>query len=264
MKITNATHFADLSNEDYHAHGKDVISSSFVKDVCKHSISKALEPTKISPALIFGSAFHTGMEEDGLVKVKKDFTLLPAVDKRTKKYKDAIEKVKKDGVSEQRIISQFDFYQIQKMVRAAYENEVFKSMNKEHDFADEHSFFGDYNGVRYRIRPDRLYKNPFTEEPFAIVDYKSCQDVYKFKRDIFIYRYDVQAIFYSLFLDIDPRNFYFLAVEKEKPFSTQMYRLSDETIKRATDDMYNALRLIEQWKQTGNQYITDKPLIIEA
>ena len=54
--------FSNMSNKDYHEHGSDYISSSFVKSVAKHSIAKALQPIEPNQALIFGDAMHTYFE----------------------------------------------------------------------------------------------------------------------------------------------------------------------------------------------------------
>jgi hypothetical protein len=264
MEFTITSIEEDMSNEDYHKVGAGIISSSFVKDVAKHSVGKAIantESLKVSHALIFGSAFHTAMEDAGVEGMLENFHVLPAIDKRTTEYKKAFSEAQEQGISEQRIINEIDVKVIRAMRKSVLQNEMFADLNK-NPYIDELLIFGTHNGIDYRVRPDRLYYTDDSKTtPLAIVDYKTCQDVTKFKKDAFTYMYPVQAIFYADFLGIDPKHFYFVAVEKSKPYTSQVFRLSPKTIESARKLMETAIQQIEAWKKSDIIPSINKPIL---
>ena len=56
FKITKVV--TDLSNEKYHSVGTEIISSSYLKGIYKHSIKRAKIPMESNDALVFGTQFH--------------------------------------------------------------------------------------------------------------------------------------------------------------------------------------------------------------
>jgi hypothetical protein len=224
--------FTDLSNADYHSHGAKIISSSYLKNVYKHSIDKASMPMGSSPALEFGSAFHDVMEL-GIEEWNKIYAVAPDVDKRTTVYKDFA----KENLGKV-CLSGGDSEKIMRMRDSVESNEFFKYLNSTYESHKEWSFFGRYNDIRCRVRPDVCYSDiskatgidPIKRDIKVAIDYKTCQDVTLFKYDLKKYAYDLQAVYYSDFLGIDPTNFYFVAVEKTYPYTTQVFRLSESSI----------------------------------
>lgn len=224
--------YTDLSNADYHSHGREIISSSYLKSVYKHSAAKASIPMSNSPALEFGSAFHDMMEL-GVEDWNKVYAVAPDVDKRTTVYKDFV----KENTNKV-CLSASDSEKIMRMCDSVRSNEFYKYLTNSYAVHKEYSFFGRYDDIRCRVRPDVCYSDLSevtntdpTKLSFKVaIDYKSCQDVTLFKYDVKKYAYDLQAVYYSDFLGIDPSDFYFVAVEKTYPYTTQVFRLSDQSI----------------------------------
>ena len=265
--ISNMKIYSDLSNNDYHAL-KDYISSSFVKAVAKHSISRAMVKTDPSPALIFGDAMHTYFESRELFnkrfvvfddeKIVQDIMerrpdiINPSMTKDYKIYKSEFEQSLKE---DQTVISAHDMERIQHMYNSAINNEGLKTVYDLYDydeFWDEYSFISDapdIHGLMYRVRPDRLLVRD--EEPLAIIDWKSCQDASRraFNADFWKYRYDLQAVFYCDVLSISTFKFYFVAIEKEFPYNTAVYSISEDTMIQAAIELNHIKSRIAEWKE---------------
>jgi hypothetical protein len=69
--------------------------------------------------------------------------------------------------------------------------------------------------------------------------------------DVLKYRYDIQAAFYCDALGFDPKEFRFIAVETNHPFSIEVYGLSDEMIELGRNG--NAYKMgykqaLDNWK----------------
>lgn len=261
--------FSNMSNKDYHEHGSSYISSSFVKSVAKHSIQKALQPTEPNQALIFGDAMHTYFEsvtefhsrfvifDDteviSSIRDARPEIMAPSMTKEYKAFKREFEK----GVDpDQTIISVDDAERIEFMFKSVEKNKGVQEINDLYEYNavwDEYSFFtdesfGKFKPLNFRVRPDKMLV--FDETPMAIIDWKSCKDasVGAFRSDFFRYRYDIQAAFYCMVLNLDYSDFYFVAIEKEYPYNSAVYTLSYETYTKAMNDMTNALVQIAEWK----------------
>jgi len=263
--------FSNMSNADYHAL-KDYISSSFVKGVAKHSVSKALQPIEPSQALLFGDAMHTYFEDREAFhrrfKVFKDSEIIAEILKRrpditnptmTKDYKTYKNDFECSLGENQVSLSEADMERIHYMYNSAISNEALKGiydMYEPHDTWDEYSFLSeeaDLFGLKYRVRPDRLLVRD--EEPLAIIDWKSCRDasVKAFKSDFWKYRYDLQAAFYCDVLGVLLDDFYFVAIEKEFPYNTAVYSLDVETQMNALKELNVIKERISKWKNNPTQ-----------
>lgn len=264
--------YKDLSNSDYHSMS-DHISSSFVKNVSKHSIAKALEPTKPSPALIFGDAMHTYFEDREAFhrrfKVFKDSEIIaqilearpditaPTMTKEYKNYKNDFEcSLGEDQTS----ISEQDMETIHQMYNSTISNPALKKIYDDYEADqvwDEYSFITDEEdlfGLNYRVRPDRLLVDK-DEEPLAIIDWKSCRDasVKSFRSDFWKFRYDLQAVFYCDVLGISTDRFFYVAIEKEYPYNTAVYSIDDETAISAAKELSEIKQRISDWKKNPTQ-----------
>ena len=262
-----------MSNQDYHAYGTDYISSSFVKNVAKHSIAKALQPIEASQALVFGDAMHTYFESKtefhsrfvtfddkdliSSIKEARPNIMAPTMTKEYKAFKTEFEK----GIdSDQTIISLDDVERIEFMYESVRNNKAVAQINELYDYDaiwDEYSILKDpeynkYYPLKFRVRPDKMLVQD--ENPLAILDWKSCKDASKnaFRSDFFRYRYDIQAVFYCMVLGLSCSDFYYVAIEKEYPYNSAVYTLSEETYSKACDDMATALVQIIKWKDQPN------------
>ena len=259
--------YSDLSNQEYHSLNQHV-SSSFVKSVAKHSIDRAMLKLDATPALLFGDAMHTYFESreqfhkrfvifddeeiiKDILERRPDITT-PSMTKDYKIYKSDFES---SLDPDQSVISAYDMDRIKHMYNSAVTNEGLKSIYDMYDydeFWDEYSFISDEEdlwGLKYRVRPDRMLV--LDMEPLAIIDWKSCQDASEkaFRSDFWRYRYDLQAVFYCDVLSIPAQNFYFVAIEKEFPYNTAVYSLSEETIVNTALELNRIKSRISQWKK---------------
>lgn len=259
--------YSDLSNQDYHSL-RDYISSSFVKNVAKHSIAKALQPIEPSPALLFGDAMHTYFEDreayNQRFKVFDDTQIIadilerrpdisaPTMTKDYKTYKTQFEESLQEGQS---VIGGEDHHRIEQMYKSAMNNEGLKKVYDLYEadaMLDEYSFLTDepdLHGLLYRVRPDRLLQR--NSEPVAIIDWKSCRDASEksFRSDFYKYRYDLQAVFYCDVLSISVSDFYFVAIEKEFPYNTAVYGVDSETATRAAQELNVIKYRIGEWME---------------
>lgn len=265
----------DMSNQEYHSHGSEIISSSFVKSVLKNgSVGHALTPFTGNAATEFGTFFHDLMEltpinfmdhyevlsesqlemEARALRGEKATKNLKA----TSEYKTCLANLQESAEAEDKTLINEDVYKhIMIMRENVVTNEAYKSLYQFGKPVREHSYFGSFNGLQYRMRFDLGFL--MDGSLVALADYKTCKSLKDFEADLIRsvkykggWRYDVQAVFYSDFVGVDPSNFYFVAVEKEYPFSTGVYALSEDSIEKARADFYIAHEKIKDWKITGD------------
>lgn len=260
--------YKTISNDEYRA--MDGWSSTQIKQVVQHSIERALIPLKDSEALQFGRAFHTYMEDPSQflteyavfddeqliadILAKRPDISAPTM---TKDYKTAKSQFDADN-ADKTIIGLQDFRTLERMRVETMKNPMVENLMQSYvnEPILEGSFFstidvpadftGDYDdlSVLCKARPDFLAETK--DGLHYMVDWKSCRDASPkgFRSDFFRFRYDVQAVFYSMVVGINPQHFYFVAIEKEEPFNVGVYNLSPETIQGAYDEVNDALRRI--------------------
>lgn len=110
--------------------------------------------------------------------------------------------------------------------------------------------FSIFKDLKFRIRPDYM---TIKDNVSFMFDWKTCKNasLKAFKKDFFSLGYDIQAIFYAGVYGLDPKKFFFVAVEKETPFSSAVYGLDEVTIDSGILKLYHALLRIKKWKETG-------------
>jgi len=228
----------DMSNKMYHSVGTEIISSSYLKGVYKHSIKRASVPLESNDALVFGSHFHD-MCEYGVEEFKNKYSVIPdeCSNKRTKLYKEFI-------ADNENAITKVDYKKVSLMYETLNSNLFYRDLEENYSSYAEYSFFAKKDGLDFRIRPDKYYS--YDSKIVYVVDFKTCQDVTKFKFDVNTYNYDLQAVFYSDVLGINPSDFYFIAIEKTFPYTTQVFGLSDQAIDRGRAKMDIAIDRIKK------------------
>jgi len=265
LKFNIYEYAEDMSNSEYHS--RKEISSSFIKNVSKHSVGRARVPLDTSgalgKALIMGDAFHEYMELDAL---SDRFTIKPnSINLSTTKGKEW----KASIDPSQLILTESEHADIRGMYDSASKNSFVKKMKQteesckiagtEFHSRDEWSFFADGDdeytrGLTFRIRPDRHIS--IEDEVVWIVDWKSTNDLKKLIRWDFIdLGYDQQAVFYCDFLGIDPSKFVFVCVEKKSPYSCRPIFLSQETIISARIKLIKTIDRIRKAKEGGSNDI---------
>lgn len=269
----------NLSNAEYHSHGANIISSSFVKTVCKRgSVAHALIPFEANKeALAFGTAFHDFREseedfynnyyvldDDEICKEAINIRYKKGLDtksvRQTTEYKNLSLGAKREA-DKRTIITPNVLSAIKSMSFSVDNNRVFKEIvDSCHTLHVETSFFGNVMGIPVRVRPD-VHGEDIDGNIVMAMDYKTCQSVAEFKWDFKKYRYDVQDVFYSDFLGIPCDNFYFVAVEKTSPYQSQVFTMSEKTEEWARRDLENALHLIKAWKDWGDDGLSQDQIV---
>jgi exodeoxyribonuclease VIII len=230
------------SNETYHSN-KRFISSSGVKKIHKKSIYHYLNELPFtSTSMQLGTLIHTAVLEPE--KLDDEYYIMPKVDKRTKAGKEdyALHLEKSKGKI---IIDDSMIYIKDRIVENFLKNEDAVKYTKG---VIELSHYTELMGVPVKVRPDCR-----DESLSFISDPKTCQDnsPKAFKRDIFKYGYHIQAAFYSDALGVDPKNFIFIAIETNHPYSVQCYSLSDEIIEYGREDYKSALLKWKDYTDSG-------------
>ena len=259
--------YSNLSNAEYHSMS-DHVSSSFVKAVSKHSISRAMQKFDPTPALIFGDAMHTYFEDRSefvrrfvvfddteivaeIMKRRPEISV-PSMTKEYKSFKAQFEESLKEG---QTVITQHEMDSIEYMYRSAVDNTGLQSIYQDYahdDIWDEYSFLSeipDHHGLLYRVRPDRLLvKN---DQPQIIIDWKSCRDASEkaFRSDFWKFRYDLQAAFYCSLLEVPMDQFFYVAIEKEFPYNSAVFSIDEDTQMRAMRELELIKERIGEWKE---------------
>lgn len=208
------------TNEEYHS--KDSISASGLKMIAKKSVKHFLNRKyNETDAMKFGTAVHTAMLESD--KFYDDYYIMPKVDGRTKEGK-ALKAQHIENAKGKIVLDETDHERIKAIMANLKNNELAQKYCKGEI---EVSHYGEMDGVDIRVRPD--CKNSIAG---WISDVKTCQDnsPEKFRIDVLKFRYDLQATFYCDALGYDPKEFRFIAVETNYPYSIEVYGLSDDLI----------------------------------
>ena len=237
----------DLSNAEYHA--TDAVSSSDVKKVLMESVWHWHHATyKSSPAMDFGTAVHDIRLEDG-----KNIVCGPAT-RRGNAWKDAEELAKKEG---KLLLTEGDYNDAYECSKALLEDPVCAKQLNAEEGMKEHSIFVTcpVTKLKLKARPD-IY-NPKDK---VMSDLKCTVDPSPagFLRQIYKFRYDAQAFFYSyvaMLAKLEVRHFCFLAVSNKPPYKAHMHNMSMEAMKLAENDVMRALKQIAEAKKT-NTYET--------
>lgn len=230
---------------------KDRISASDIKNFLvspKYYFYKKYEEQKKSEAerhFIIGSALHELILEPEFFK--NNYLVTPKFDMRTNVGKTAHTEFLQQA--EGKVLLNIDEYEmIVKMGQSASENETFLDLIW--DSYRELSCYtiDEKTGLKLKMRPDSFAKNKST-----ITDIKSCQkSSYKdFKGDVYKFGYSITSAFYKDFLNRE--NYVFCAIEKQAPYQTALYMLSDEMIEYGRGQYRMALDLLK-WSYDNNYW----------
>lgn len=260
-------------NDHYHSQTQ-YISSSAIKTIAKKSVLHYLrEEPYTGPALAIGSAFHTLVLEPELFE-KEYLIVSKKIDRRTKAGKEEMVEIEeKAAENKQSIVMADDYNMIQSMAKSVSDNtEYQKALDncvKEVSIYIEDFRIPDLDvDLKVRVRPDAYCKDQICIGEWVmnnvVIDLKSCQDASPrgFKYAVYQFGWHIQAAFYldlmthvskSLGLDEPFNNFLFLAVEKSVPFTSQMYRLSDDMIEEGRKQYQKAIRMWHHYVTTNEE-----------
>lgn len=233
----------DLTNEEYHK--LDAVSSSDVKTVVSSSVwhwhnKGKFEPT---PAMQIGTGVHDIALEGG------KNTIRGPENRRGNAWKEAESKANETGAL---LLTEKDYDIAQAAAEALYADPACAKQLTCEDKKIEYSLLATCpkTGLELRCRPD-LY-NP-NDMVMSDVKKTITASPNGFVREIYKYRYDVQAAFYKYVSELcgwKVQHFAFLAVEGSHPHVAHMHVMGMEAMEIGHKDMMTALEQIAEAKQS--------------
>ena len=242
-----------ISNKEYRQ--MEGISSSELKKLMKspaHYKHWKDNPQEDTPALLFGRAAHKYVLET--YDFYNEFAVAPNCDRRTKEGKETWNKFVAESEGKD-VITQEQFEQIDAMRTMAYSTPfVSKLLSGEKEL----SFFGvdEETGLKIKARPDCI--TDFNGE-HILIDFKTCTDAEntKFYRDSIKFAYDLQLAMYRAILKQNTGRDYkvvIIATEKNAPYATNVFQLSEEYLKGGEELYKEMLRVYKECSDSGNWY----------
>ncbi len=233
----------NISNEKYHS--DPAISCSGIKKIVSNSLYDYIHPDpnkEQSKAMIIGSATHSFLLEKD--KFLSEFYIMPKIDKRSKdgKEKFAWHNKRAEG---KMIIDDNDYQILQQMEHNRDKIDLAKKYCKGEI---EKSFFGQYDGIDIRIRPDIInFKEGW------IGDIKTTRNIKpsKFKYECKNFNYHLQAHFYSYMLGLDPKAFRIIAIENVHPYKIDVFKFSDEMLEEGEMLWRTGLNQYKNYLESG-------------
>lgn len=216
-----------MTESEYRSH--PAISSTDVKKVFLSSVYHwAHTKTPKTPAMEFGSAVHDLILEGG------NNTICGPETRRGNAWKIVV------AENEGKIV----------LPEAEYDKafSLAVAVKKRHkelqvDAITEACFFAEHeNGLSLKCKPDRYFP-----KHHILMDVKTTTDASSnFIREIYKYRYDIQAAFYKYVVDKSQNTeidvFRFIAIEKEYPYASNVFDLTPEALEVGKRDMEVALK----------------------
>ena len=232
-----------MSNEKYHSHKS--ISCSGIKTIIHDSLYNFLHPDpnkEPSQAMIIGSATHSFLLEKE--KFLSEFYIMPKIDRRSKEGKEQFAWHNKRAEGKM-IINDAEYQILQQMEHNRDKIDLAKKYCKGEI---EKSFFGNYNGIDIRIRPDII-----NLKEGWIGDIKTTRNIKpsKFKYECKNLNYHLQAHFYSYMLGMDPKSFRIIAIENVHPYKIDVFSFSDEMLEEGEMLWRTALAQYKNFLDTG-------------
>lgn len=239
------------TNAEYHAHGKEIISASGLKTIAKKSVAHYLNAPGIkeTDAMRLGTAIHARISEPDIYF--DEIVEMPEYKLTTKAGREERDAFVQEN--QNKTVIRNGEAQI---CEAIYQNYLHHPIAPKvmQNSKIEYSHYGEIQGIPIRTRPDGYNLNNR-----IIWDIKSCQDSSPkaFRRDIFTHEYHVQVAFNCealkaiTGLDFDPRDFRFLAVETNYPYSCEWYALPQDIIDLGYKKMEKAWDEWKLYKETG-------------
>lgn len=199
------------------------------------------EERKDTPALRMGRLVHLASLQFDVFK--SEVHVGPDVDKRSKEWKEFKAGIA-DGVDIITADENVEITAIAKSVHGCLAD--LKLSEQEY----EQSLDTEYNGVQIKGRPDLVAKD--SEGNLVVVDVKTTTDasIEHFAKDIAAYKYHLQAAFYLRLTGA--KKFYLIAVEKEPPYASATYALSDDSIQEGNRIMDKAVNIYKMCSTFGN------------
>lgn len=229
------------TNAEYHT--SKAISASGLKTIAAGSVIDFLNKQNTETAAMRrGTAIHEAILEPDLFK--KNYYGLPKIDKRTKAGKEELAKHLSQAGSKI-MLDKEEYDMILNVAHNVSEDDLAKQYTVG---IVEQSHYFTYNDIKCRCRPDC-----FDPVEGWISDVKSIRELtaQTIRGDIKNRFYDLQAVAYSRWLRLPPKNFRFIFVETKRPYKVEVVALSDKQIERGEYYFHKALNDWEFYLETG-------------
>lgn len=258
MKIENVG-LLSMPADQYHAHSA-VGHSGLVRIMRSpaHYKEWADNPPEPTPAMVFGTAFHTALLEPD--RFSQSYVEAPKFDRRTKEGKAAAEAWEAEHAGKTALTAE-QMNAIEQMVASVKQHAGAAGLLA-NGMAEMSGFWSDpETGIECKCRPDWLAMAG--ETVTGIVDVKTCVDASAdgFARAIATLGYDLQAAFYQDGLKAMTGRtipFYFAAIEKDAPYAVAAYKASEEVIEVGRAKYRGALQLL-QWCRENDRWPAYQP-----
>lgn len=209
----------------------------------------AMNSSSRSPALEFGTAFHTAVLEP--FSFDELYYQLPeGIDRRTSAGK-AVYQTMLDTNIGKTCLSSADWSAIKGMTDAVMAQPVVCDMLQSRT-ETEVSLFWESLGCPCKARIDA-----YSLEHRAIIDLKTTQDASRdaFSRSVAQFGYHIQAAWYMSAMRLagfDVETMVFVAVEKSAPFGVACYTLDDQAIAEGEREIARLMPMYANCRATGN------------
>jgi hypothetical protein len=226
----------------------DYVSESDLKTFLKSPRAYFYDKNRTEPKpdkkhFAVGSALYEYiMEKD---QFDKNFIVSPKFDRRTKDGKQKYEdfQLKADGKT---ILDEQEMEMIKQISVSAKMNRTFMELLEGSYYEVSCYTVDEVTGLKVRLRPDIL---PMSKN--TVVDIKSCLDSSPkgFKSDVYSYDYSLTSAYYLDFLGRE--NYVFAAMEKNAPYQTSLYVLSEKLLQIGRSEYRMGLDLLK-WSIENN------------
>lgn len=242
------------------------MSQSKLKDLKrspKHFWAKHIDPEKVpqneTDSMMLGSLFHCLLLEKDCFNDR--YILAPHLDKRTKEYKKWCEDNERE-LELKEVVSLSDYRTANKMVCSLKSKKIIQLMFSMKGLIEKEFYWEDsITGVPCKMKLD-FFIEPCQELPNgAIIDCKSTQDASQdaFSKSIEKYGYYNQQAFYcegikTIYNLSDHPDFYFIAVEKESPYESGIFKGDDVIMDIGITENRRLLQLYKECLISDNWY----------
>jgi len=229
------------TNQEYHSK-ENYISASGLKSIWLTSV---YDYNRIEyedkPAYRLGTMIHEMILEPE--EFKENYHLpKEKIDRRTKEGKEKFAELSNMG----KIVATTDEVFVVNGVKKSIESddEMAKLARKYLEGQAELSHYLEFQGLNVRVRPDMKGQDFISDIKTAQFNSRGFGKK-EFRSHVRSFGYHLQAAFYSDMLEIDPRNFKFIWIEKKAPYRIAVATLNDDQI---DEGRAGYLQAIEDWK----------------
>jgi len=234
-----------LENDDeyYNGIGREFLSNSDIK-ILQTEPQKLKDPRENHVNFMIGKYLHTAILEPNKLK---EFRIIEASTRNTKKYKDLSEG---EICLLQHEVDNIE-YMIEKIEKNKYFSELMSGMKVEY----ERPNIMELEGLMWKCKADIV-----NHDEKLIIDLKSTSDINKFRYSCSAYNYDSQAYIYSSMFGYE---FVFMVIDK-KTLKTGIFECSTEFYEAGQRKVKEAAEIYKLFYETDNfdpnQYFITKTL----